>query len=111
MRGFCSIPPDRIGTGEVRKMSAVFWVLIGIVVLAALAGSGKGGKNAGTKGKPVRIDHPHYFEDDDHECSVCGARFRGKGMTCPKCGARFQAAKEDDGEFIEEMVLWDDDDD
>lgn len=90
-------------------MSTVFWIAIGAVILAVLAGSGK--KNTGSKGKPTRIDHPHYFEEDDHECSVCGARFRGKGMTCPKCGAKFTGTKEDDGEFIEEMELWDGDND
>ena len=90
-------------------MSTVFWIVIGVIVLAALAGSGKK-RNTGSKDKPVRIDHPHYFEEDDHECSVCGTRFRGKGMTCPKCGAKFTGTREDDGEFIEEMELWDDDD-
>ena len=89
-------------------MSAVFWIIIIAVVLAACCG-GKGKKPA-SKGGPVRIDHPHYYDEDDHECSVCGARFRGKGMVCPKCGARFSGTKEDDGEFIEEMVIWDDDD-
>ena len=90
-------------------MSAVFWIVIGAVILAALAGSGK--KNTGSNGKPVRIDRMHYYEEDDHECSVCGARFRGKGMTCPRCGVKFTATEEDDGEFMEEMVIWDDDDD
>ena len=90
-------------------MSAVFWIVIGVVALAALTGSGK--KRTGFKGKPTRIDHPHYFEEDDHECSVCGTRFRGKGMTCPKCGAKFTGTREDDGEFMEEMVIWDEEDD
>ena len=66
-------------------------------------------KKVGSKKKPVRIDLPHYFEEDDHECSACGARFEGKRMTCPKCGTRFTATKEEDGEFMEEMALWDDD--
>ena len=92
-------------------MSTAVWIVIGLVILIACAGSsGKGGKRSGSRGKPTRIDHPHYFDEDDHECSVCGARFRGKGMVCPKCGARFTGTKEDDGEFIEEMVIWDDDD-
>ena len=91
-------------------MSAVFWIVIGVVVLAALC-SGGGKKDTESKGKPVRIDRMHYYDADDHECSVCGARFRGKGMVCPKYGARFEGTKEDDGEFMEEMVIWDDDDD
>ena len=86
-------------------------VIIAIILLWICSGLGKGkdAKNTGSKGKPTRIDHPHYFEEDDHECSVCGARFRGKGMTCPKCGAKFIGTKEDDEEFIEEMELWDGD--
>ena len=67
-------------------------------------------KKTSAKSKPTRIDHPHYFEEDDHECSVCGTWFRGKGMTCPKCGTEFIGTREDDGEFMEEMVIWDDED-
>ena len=89
-------------------MSIIFWFAIAGVILAAIVGSGK--KGTGSSGKPTRIDHPHYFEEDDHECSVCGTRFRGKEMTCPRCGAKFTGTREDDGEFIEEMELWDDDD-
>ena len=88
-------------------MSIIFWLAIAGAILAAIAGGGK--KNTGSRG-PVRIDHPHYIEKDDHECSICRARFRGKSMTCPKCGARFTGSQEDDEEFIEEMELWDDDD-
>ena len=92
-------------------MSIAVWIVIGLVILAACAaGSGKGGKRSGSRGEPTRIDHPHYYDPDDSECSVCGARFRKKGMVCPKCGARFSGTKEDDDEFIEEMVIWDDDD-
>ncbi|MBR5959801.1 MAG: hypothetical protein IKZ98_02305 [Clostridia bacterium] len=89
-------------------MSIIFWLAIAGAILAAVVGSGK--KSTASKGKSTRIDHPHYFEEDDHECSVCGARFRGKGMICPKCGAKFTGTKEDDGEFMEEMVIWDEDD-
>ena len=92
-------------------MSTAVWIVIGLVILAACAGgSGRNGKRSGTQEKPTRIDHPHYIDTDDYECSVCGARFRKKGMVCPKCGAQFAGTKEDDGEFIEEMVIWDDDD-
>ena len=94
-------------------MSAVFWIVIGMVVLAACSGSGKGKnrKTADSGGKAVRIDHMHYSDADDYECSVCGARFRKKGLVCPGCGARFSGTKDDDMEFIEEMEIWDDDDD
>ena len=90
-------------------MQVVLWIAIGLVVFTVLADSGK--KDTGSSGTPTRIDHLHYFDDDDHECSVCGTRFRGKGMTCPKCGAKFTGTREDDGEFIEEMELWDGDED
>ena len=90
-------------------MSIIFWLAIAGAILAAVVGSGK--KSTASKGKPTRIDYPHYFEEDDHECSVCGTRFRGKGMTCPKCGAKFTGTREDDGEFMEEMVIWEDEDD
>ena len=91
-------------------MPVWFWIVIGIVFLALLSGSkGSSGKKA-SSGKPFRIDHPHYMSDDESECSVCGTRFREKVMECPKCGARFKATKEEDDEFIEEMVIWDDDD-
>lgn len=91
-------------------MSPIVWIIIGIVILAACF-SGKGNIKAnGSRGKPTRIDHPHYIDVDDYECSVCGARFRKKGMVCPKCGTHFQGTKEDENEFIEEMVIWDDDD-
>ena len=78
-------------------MSAVFWIVIGR-------------KNTGSRDKPVRIDRMHYFEEDDHECSVCGARFRGNSMTCPRCRTKFTGTRDEDDEFIEEMELLDDDD-
>ena len=100
-------------------MPAAFWIAAGILVLLALCGrkgtnSGKNaGKNPGkgSRDKPVRIDRPHYYDLDDYECSVCGARFRKKSMTCPRCGARFEGTKTDEEAFTEEFVLWDDDDD
>ena len=88
-------------------MEVIFWIVIALIAVAAMV-SGK--SRTGGGGRPTRIDHPHYFDEDDHECSVCGARFRGKGMTCPKCGTRFEKTKEDDLEFIEEMEIWDGDD-
>lgn len=60
-------------------------------------------------GGRIRIDHLHYIDVDEYECSVCGAKSRKNSMSCPKCGARFLGTKEDDDEFIEEMILWDDD--
>lgn len=81
-------------------MFAVFWIIIGVVVLAACFG---GKKQTGQK-KALRIDHPHYYDKDDFECSVCGARFHKSSMVYPGCGARFEGTKEDDTEFAEEMM-------
>ena len=86
-------------------MSTVLWIVIGAMVLMALAGSrGNSGKASGAWRKAVRIDHPHYYDEDEHECSECGGRFRGKSMVCPRCGARFTGIKENDEEYIEEML-------
>ncbi len=92
-------------------MPAVLWIVIGVIILAALSGSkGKGSKSVSSKGQPVRIDHPHVISDDESECSVCGKRFRGKPSICPSCGARFTGRKEDYEEFDEEedeLEAWD----
>ena len=87
-------------------MSAVFWIVIGAVVLAACCGNKKGTNTrpAGGRQKPLRIDHPHCYDADEYECSACGARFRKQSMVCPHCGARFDGTKEDDTEFDEEMM-------
>ena len=90
-------------------MSPVLWIILALVIIGACTSNSKKSiKNTGKQKKPTRIDHPHYIDVDDYECSVCGARFRKKGMVCPKCGTRFQGTKEDEDEFIEEMVVWDD---
>ena len=92
-------------------MPTVVWIVLGVVILAALSGSkGKGSKSAGSKGQPIRIDHPHVISDDESECSVCGKRFRGKQSVCPSCGARFTGSKEAHEAFDEEedaLEAWD----
>ena len=92
-------------------MSTVVWIMLGVIVLAALSGSkGKGSKPAGSKGQSVRIDHQHVISDDESKCSVCGKRFRGKQSVCPFCGTRFAGSKEDYEEFDEEedeLEAWD----
>ena len=89
-------------------MSPVFWIIIGVLALLLLGG-GNSRKKPASRDGATRIDRMHYYEPDDCECSVCGARFGKKSMVCPKCGAKFSAAKEDDGEFIEELDFWEDD--
>ena len=93
------------------QIGILFIFVIILLWICSSLSKEKEGKNATSQGMSTRIDHPHYFEEDDHECSVCGTRFRGKSMTCPKCGAKFTGTREDDGEFMEEMVVWDDEDD
>lgn len=95
-------------------MGAWFWVILGgLVLLAACSGKSGQKKSGGSGGEQEtrRIDHPHYIDLDESECPQCGARFREKTMVCPRCGARFSGTTENETEFIEEMVLWDDDDD
>ncbi len=90
-------------------MSTLLWIIIGAIVLAACCG---GTRQNGQK-KVFRIDHPHYYDTDEYECSVCGARFRKSSMICPKCGARFEGTKKDETEFDEEMMEeedWDEED-
>ena len=90
-------------------MGVWIWIVLGILAVFLLGSKSKpsGGK---TSGKPTRIDHLHYIDLDEYECSACGYKFGRKSMTCPKCGVRFAGTQENDDEFIEEMVLWDDDD-
>ena len=91
-------------------MPTVFWILIGVIMLAACSGIGK--KAAARKG-PYRIDRPHVIEPDDCECSVCRRRFRKKQTVCPYCGARFAGQVTDEGEFTEEedeLEDWDEED-
>ena len=91
-------------------MSAVFWIVIGAVILAACSGGGR--KQPVRKG-PYRIDRPHVIDPDDYECSVCGRRFRKDRMTCPYCGARFAGRVKDEEEFFfeeDELEAWDEED-
>ena len=81
-------------------MSVVLWIIIGIAVLAACCG----GKRKNGAQRVIRIDHPHFFDPDEYECSVCGARFRKSSMVCPECGAKFEGTAEDETEFEEEMM-------
>jgi len=92
-------------------MPTVLWIVIGVIILAALSGSkGKDSQSVCSKGRPLRIDHPHVISDDESECSACGKRFQGKNSICPACGARFAGNKEDYDEFDEEedeLEAWD----
>ena len=86
----------------------LLYIAGGFLALAFLCGlSGKGKVN---EERPrTRICHEHYMSPDEYECTVCGARFGKDVKTCPNCGVRFNRTEDDDEEFIEEMVIWDDD--
>ena len=91
-------------------MGTGVWIAQGLMALVLLMSSGKSKKSAGGAGKnDKRVDHLHYIDLDEYECPKCGARFRKNVMLCPKCGARFSGTVEDEDAFIEEMVLWDED--
>ena len=92
-------------------MSPIVWIIVGVGLIALLAsGKGNKGKKKDTsQEKPIRIDHLHYIDADEYECSVCGAKFWKDRMVCPECGVKFEGTKEDDEEFIDEMIIWDDD--
>ena len=92
-------------------MPTALWIVIGVIILAALCGSkGKNSKSAGSDEQPFRTDHPHIVSEDESECAVCGKRFSEKRSVCPFCGTRFAGSREDYEEFDEEedeMEDWD----
>ena len=52
-------------------------------------------------------------DPDDHECSVCHARFTEDTMFCPRCGAGFTGRENNDDEFdfeMDELDTWDEED-
>lgn len=88
------------------------WIIGGIIVVAILAACFGKNKTASTSQlRPrLRVDHPHCINDDDYECSICGARFSRDMMTCPHCGVRFSGKQDDWEEFDEEedeLEAWD----
>ena len=87
-------------------MQILLWIVIGVIVLAVFAGKQKDGETPPAAGKKtaVRIDHTHYIDADEYECSACGARFSKRSTVCPRCGAPFSGVREDDTAFEEEML-------
>ena len=88
------------------------WIVLGVLAVLLLSSSGKQKtKPESETGKSSkRIDHLHYIDPDEYECPKCGARFRENAMACPECGEKFSGKTEDEDEFIEEMELWNNDD-
>ena len=82
-----------------------FWIFGGIVVLALICSlfGGNSGKSSARRERPrTRIDIPHYYDADEHVCSICGHRFYSSSMSCPHCGVRFNNKRTDERAFIEE---------
>ena len=93
-------------------MGAGFWIVIGLLaVLLLSSGNKKTGKSSSRRKNDKRIDHLHYMDLDEYQCPNCGARFRKNIMICPKCGTQFTGTVTDDEEFIEEMEVWEEEDD
>ena len=92
-------------------MSTFLRIVAGVAVLALLAGGKSRGRTGA--GGPVRIDRMHAVDPDDHECSVCHARFTEDTMFCPRCGAGFTGRENNDDEFdfeMDELDAWDEED-
>ncbi len=92
-------------------MDSWIWAVLGFLAVLLLGNAGKSRKKDDQSADARRIDHPHYMDPDEYECPECGARFRKNVMTCPKCGKQFAGTREDDGEFLEEMDFWEEDED
>ena len=83
----------------------LFWVFGGIIVLVLICSIfGKGGSSspASRERARTRIDIPHYYDVDEHVCTICGCRFDRDVMSCPHCGVRFNHVETDERAFIEE---------
>ena len=66
------------------KGNIVLWIGVIIIALCAVASVTGRHRNDTKHGEPVLICHPHYDDDTDYECSVCGARFARVSGDCPK---------------------------
>ncbi len=100
------------------KTTSAFWFL-GILFVLGCVGSmaykPKMSAPSGSSERPrIRITHPHYIDDDEYECTICGRRFDRNQMSCPHCGVRFTETKTDYEEYDEEEdeeAYWDEEDD
>ena len=55
---------------------------------------------------PHWIQHTHYMDPDEYECSSCGKRFRKITTVCPNCKTHLQGKSKTD-EWFEEALDWD----
>lgn len=96
---------------DLNGWNTALWIFLigsGLLLIGAVLGKTAPSQPSGTGTK--RINHLHYIDVDEYECPKCGARFKKNLMTCPRCSTKFTGTKDNEDQFIEEMVLWDDDD-
>ena len=82
----------------------IYWLMGGICILAivvAIFQKMEGSQQLSERPRP-RIEHPHYEEDTDYECGICGKRFDEPYASCPYCGVSFNCKETDETEYEEE---------
>ena len=82
----------------------LLWIAGGVFLLAAAVSpfAKKQERTVPQERPRTRIDIPHFYESDEHACTICGTWFHTNTMTCPHCGVRFNHTVTDDRAFIEE---------
>ena len=55
---------------------------------------------------PHWIQHTHYMDPDEYECSQCGKHFRKTSLSCPNCHTRLDRIVKTD-EWFDEALDWD----
>lgn len=57
-------------------------------------------------GKAYWTQHTHLFEDDEYECSACGAMHDKPYAVCPNCNSHMGKVKYD-ASWVDEMAEYD----
>ena len=83
----------------------LLYIAGGLLALSAAVSVFSGGKSQPKESPRAKIHHPRYYEGDEYECGICGARFRRNADACPRCGARFNRTETDWKEFDDEEEL------
>ena len=83
----------------------LLYIAGGLLALSAAVSVFSGGKSRPKESPRAKIHHPRYYERDEYECGICGARFRRNADACPRCGARFNRTETDWEEFDDEEEL------
>lgn len=81
-------------------------ILFAVEIVAVMIGSvAKKNRSSGGSFERARTRTyvPHYVEEDEYVCGICGARFDRAYSTCPHCGVIFNSAAVDEDEYDEEL--------